>query len=112
MEREDVAVTATPAATEAVARLRARRGAVIFYQSGGCCDGSLPICLEEGELLLGEGDVLLGHVAGCPFYIDRRQLAAWGAPQLVLDVADGEPEGFSLGADADKHFVTKSVTGS
>ncbi len=108
MDDQGVAVTVTPAAAEAVARLRTRRGALIFYQSGGCCDGSLPICLEEGELLLGEGDVLLGHVAGCPFYIDRRQLAAWGAPRLLLDVAEGEPEGFSLGADGDKHFVTRS----
>ena len=58
-------VTATPAALAALARLREQRGAVILFQSGGCCDGSLPICLEQGELRIGDGDVLLGLVGGC-----------------------------------------------
>ncbi|HVC25110.1 MAG TPA: DUF779 domain-containing protein [Acidimicrobiales bacterium] len=101
-------VLATDAALEAIARLRDERGQVMFYQSGGCCDGSLPICLGDGELKIGDNDVLLGRVGGCPFYIDHRQFAVWEHTQLVLDVSDGEPEGFSLAAGDDKHFVTRS----
>ncbi len=101
-------VVATPEALEAVARLVAERGPVFFFQSGGCCDGSLPLCFDEGELLIGDHDVLLGTPGGCPFYIDARQYEAWKHTQLILDVADGEPEGFSLPAFGDRHFVTRS----
>jgi len=59
-------VTATPAALTALARLREQRGAVILYQSGGCCDGSLPICFDQADLIIGDGDVLLGSVGECP----------------------------------------------
>ena len=64
-------VTATDAALAAIEGLKARHGPLMFVQSGGCCDGSSPICLCVGELLLGPGDVLLGEIAGCPFYVDR-----------------------------------------
>jgi len=101
-------VTATPAALAALARLRERRGAVILFQSGGCCDGSLPICLEQGELHIGDGDVLLGSVGGCPVYIDDRQFAVWKHTQLIIDVGPEEPEGFSLPAGDDQHFITRS----
>jgi uncharacterized protein len=101
-------VTATPAALTALARLREQRGALILYQSGGCCDGSLPVCLEQGDLRIGDGDVLLGSVGGCPVYIDDRQYAVWQHTQLIIDVGEGEPEGFSLPAGAERHFVTRS----
>ena len=101
-------VTATPAALTALARLHEQRGAVILYQSGGCCDGSLPVCLEQGDLRIGDGDVLLGSVGGCPVYIDDRQYAVWKHTQLIIDVGQGEPEGFSLLAGDDQHFVTRS----
>ena len=80
----------------------------MFFQSGGCCDGSLPICFDLGELVLSDRDILLGDVGGCPFYIDHRQFEAWKHTQLILDVSDGLPEGFSLPAGADEHFVTHS----
>jgi len=80
----------------------------MFYQSGGCCDGSLPMCFDDGELIVSDGDVLLGLVGGCPFYIDSRQYEVWKGTQLILDVGEGEPEGFSLAAEADKHFITRS----
>ena len=80
----------------------------MFFQSGGCCDGSLPMCFEDGELIIGDVDVLLGSVAGSPFFIDRRQWEVWKHTQLILDVAEGLPEGFSLPAPPDKHFVVRS----
>jgi uncharacterized protein (DUF779 family) len=101
-------VIATPAALEAIGRLVAARGALMFFQSGGCCDGSLPMCFDLGEFVVSDHDVLLGDVAGCPFYIDHRQYEAWKHTQLILDVGDGLPEGFSLAAGPNAHFVTNS----
>ena len=102
-------ITATPAAREAIARLRAARGGpVMFVQSGGCCAGSTPMCFPLGEFVVGDVDVLLGDVDGCPFYIDRRLDEAWHQDVFLLDVASGEPEGFSLPAGPDLHFVTLS----
>jgi len=100
-------VEATATALAAIDELRSRRGPIMFHQSGGCCDGSLPICLDDGELIVGAGDVLLGRLGGSPFYIDARQWDAWGHRTLVLDVSDGEPEGFSLPASGGRHFVTR-----
>jgi uncharacterized protein (DUF779 family) len=101
-------VVATPAALGAILELTRERGPVIFFQSGGCCDGSLPMCFEEGEFKIGDHDVLLGNVGGCAFYIDHRQFEAWKHTQLILDVGAGEPEGFSIGAGRDRHFVIRS----
>ncbi len=103
-----VGVIATPAALVSVARLIAERGQIMFFQSGGCCDGSLPICFDRGELIISDHDVLLGTVGGCPFYIDGRQYKVWRHTQLILDVGEGSPEGFSLPAGEDKHFITRS----
>jgi len=104
-------ITATPAARQAIAGLRARGGPVMFVQSAGCCGGSAPMCYRRGEFLLGAADVLLGEVDGCPFYIDQRLDAAWGRPRLMLDVAPGFAEGFSLPAGAGKHFVARAAPG-
>jgi uncharacterized protein (DUF779 family) len=101
-------VAATPAALEAIAHVIAVRGPVMFFQSGGCCDGSLPMCFEEGEFVIGAHDVLLGLLGSCPFYIDARQYEVWKHTQLVLDVSEGAPEGFSLAAGDDQHFVIRS----
>ena len=101
-------VIATPAAEAAIRDLVAQRGKLMFFQSGGCCDGSLPICFDLGEFVLNDRDVLLGDVGGCPFYIDHRQFEAWKHTQLILDVSDGLPEGFSLPAGDHGHFVTHS----
>ena len=99
-------VVATPAAEQAIRALVAERGELMFFQSGGCCDGSLPMCFDRGELVLNDRDVFLGYVAGTPFYIDHRQFEAWKHTQLVIDVSPGLPEGFSLPAGDDAHFVT------
>ncbi len=107
-ERRVARVVATPAALEAIARLSAQRGPVMFFQSGGCCDGSLPMCFAVGEFRIGSHDVLLGHVGECPFYIDGRQFQVWKHTQLILDVGAGEPEGFSLSAGEERHFLIRS----
>ena len=99
-------LTATPAARRAIAALRAAHGPLMFVQSAGCCDGSSPMCFAAGEFLVGDGDVLLGEIDGCPFYIDRRLDEAWQRGSYVLDVAAGEPEGFSLPAGPGLRFVT------
>ena len=99
-------VTATAAALEAIARLEASHGRLAFFQSGGCCDGSSPICLADGELPPAPGDLLLGHVGGAAFYIDADQYERWRRPDFVVDLSPGPAEGFSLGL-ADHHFVTK-----
>jgi uncharacterized protein (DUF779 family) len=102
-------ITATPAARDAIIRLSARRGGpVMFVQSGGCCAGSTPMCYPLGEFLVGDIDVLLGDIEGAPFYIDRRLDEAWHQDQFLLDVAVGEPGGFSLPAGDNLHFVTLS----
>ena len=100
-------VTATPVAVDLIEKLRAKHGPVLFHQSGGCCDGSLPLCLRSGQLLIGPNDLLLGTIDGCPVYIAAEQDARWNHPAFVLDVAAGAPEGFSLGGP-DWHFVTRT----
>jgi uncharacterized protein (DUF779 family) len=101
-------VTATATALEALARLRADHGPLILFQSGGCCDGSSPICIEDGELPIAPSDLLLGAVGDTPFYIDADQFERWGRPDFVVDVAAGPPEGLSLGL-VDAHLVTHPV---
>jgi hypothetical protein len=101
-----MSVTATAAALDAIERLGAAHGPLTFFQSGGCCDGSSPICLRLGELPVGAQDVLLGELAGAPFYIDAEMYERWGRPDLVVDVAPGPAEGFSL-SQADRHFVLR-----
>jgi uncharacterized protein len=101
-------VVATPAALDAIVHIVDQRGPVMFFQSGGCCDGSLPMCFEDGEFVIGAHDVLLGRVGGCPFYIDGRQYEVWKHTQLILDVGIGAPEGFSLPADTGAHFIIRS----
>jgi len=100
-------ISATPAAREAIRRLRAARGGdLMFVQSAGCCAGSVPMCFPAGEFIVGEGDLLLGAIEGCPFYIDARIYRSWDNPHPVLDIAPGDPEGFSLGPGSGQHFVT------
>jgi uncharacterized protein len=103
-------ITATPAATAMVKRLARKNGPLAIFQSGGCCDGSLPLCLLAEELAPSPNDVLLGHVGGAPFYIDAEQYERWGEPEFLLDVARGAPEGFSFG-EPDAHFVSGPLSG-
>ena len=102
-------ISVTPAASQAIARLLADRGApVMFVQSGGCCAGSTPMCFPAGEFLVGDNDVLLGEIEGCPFYIDAGLDRAWHQDRFILDVATGPAEGFSLPAGDNLHFIILS----
>ena len=102
-------ITVTPAAGQAITRLLAERGGpVMFVQSGGCCAGSTPMCFPAGEFIVGDNDVLLGEIGGCPFYIDAGLDRAWHQDRFVLDVAAGPAEGFSLPAGDNLHFIVLS----
>ena len=100
-------VRATTAAIDALARIRSTHGSLVLFQSGGCCDGSSPICLPEGELPLSPHDLKLGEVGGAPFYIDGDLYERWNRPAFLLDISPSPPEGFSLG-NGDTHFVTRT----
>ncbi|GLI85654.1 acetaldehyde dehydrogenase [Rossellomorea marisflavi] len=103
-----MSVSATDAAVEVIKRLREKHGPLLFHQSGGCCDGSAPICLEEGDLLIGDGDVLVGTVSQAPFYMSREQYEYWKAFDILLDVKEGRGGMFSLESAIGVRFVTTS----
>ncbi len=102
------AVNATTAALEVIQRLETAQGPLMFFQSGGCCDGTSPMCLKRDELPLGPGDRLLGEIGGAPFYIDAEQYERWGKPSFLIDVSDGAAEGFSLEGLVGVHFITRT----
>lgn len=101
-------VSATPHALELIRELTARHGALLFHQSGGCCDGSSPMCLPRGELLIGEQDVLLGQIGGQPFYIGAAQFEYWQHTHLIIDVIAGRGGMFSLEGPQGLRFLTRS----
>jgi uncharacterized protein (DUF779 family) len=101
-------VVATEAALDLIARLVAKHGPVLFHQSGGCCDGSAPMCYPRGELLVGDGDKLLGEIGGQPFYIGLAQFGYWRHTQLVIDVVPGRGGMFSLEGVEGVRFLTRS----
>src|SRR5689334_14092552 len=104
----DETVIATDAARALILRLKDRHGPLLFMQSGGCCDGSSPMCLRDGDLLIGPNDLLLGEIEGCPFYIDQEQYERWRKPQFLIDVAPGDGDTFSLEGPEGMHFVARS----
>ena len=101
-------VTITPAAEAALRKLGAAHGPLVFHQSGGCCDGSSPMCYPRGEFRIGENDVYLGSVAGVPFYIGGQQYEYWQHTHLTIDVVPGRGSGFSLEAPEGVRFLTRS----
>ncbi len=101
-------VEATPAAVDLIERLRARHGPVMFHQSGGCCDGSSPMCYPVGDLFLGDSDVRLGTIAGAEFYMSASQFAYWQHTKLIIDVVAGRGGMFSLENGEGVRFLTRS----
>jgi uncharacterized protein (DUF779 family) len=101
-------VSATPAALELIGKLTARHGPLLFHQSGGCCDGSSPMCFPRAEFAVGEVDVLLGEIGGQPFYMSESQFEYWGHTHLIIDVVEGRGGMFSLEGPEGLRFLTRS----
>nr|WP_040159736.1 DUF779 domain-containing protein [Nigerium massiliense] len=106
-------VAVTPAAAALIVELVAQHGPVMFHQSGGCCDGSAPMCYPEGDFLTGDSDVHLGDVHipdidPVQVWISRSQFAAWKHTRLTIDVVPGRGAGFSLEGPTGKRFLTRS----
>jgi len=101
-------VQATAACLELIEQLREKHGPLMFHQSGGCCDGSSPMCFAQGDLFLGDQDKKLGEIGGCPFYIHEDQYEYWKHTQLIIDVVDGRGGMFSLEGVEGKRFLTRS----
>ena len=100
-------VVATPAAEELIQRLKAMHGDLMFHQSGGCCDGSAPMCYPAGEFKVSGQDVFLGRIAGCPVHIGAAQFEYWSHTQLIIDAVPGRGAGFSLEAPEGMRFLTR-----
>ncbi|MBB6572074.1 DUF779 domain-containing protein [Xanthomonas arboricola] len=101
-------VMATLAALQLIDTLRARHGDVLFHQSGGCCDGSSPMCFPVGDFIVGDRDVLLGEIGGAPFYISPSQFEYWKHTQLIIDVVPGRGGMFSLENGEGVRFLVRS----
>lgn len=101
-------VLATPAALELIATLRAEHGPLLFHQSGGCCDGSSPMCFGRDDYIVGDLDVRLGEIGGAPFYMSPSQFDYWKHTQLIIDVVPGRGGMFSLENGRDVRFLTRS----
>jgi uncharacterized protein (DUF779 family) len=101
-------VRATAAAIELIRRLRDEHGPLVFHQSGGCCDGSAPMCFPRGEMRIGAQDVLLGEIDGCEFYIGRAQWELWQHTELTVDVVPGRGASFSLEIPTGLRFLIRS----
>jgi uncharacterized protein (DUF779 family) len=102
-------VTATPEAMQFLNEIIADHGPVLFHQSGGCCDGSSPMCYPRNDYIVGERDVLLGNIGDTPVYISESQYEAWKHTDLILDVVPGRGGMFSLDNGREKRFLTRSV---
>jgi uncharacterized protein (DUF779 family) len=101
-------VTATPAALQLIERLKGIHGDLMFHQSGGCCDGSAPMCWPAGEFRTGASDVRLGEIGGCAFWMSESQFEYWQHSQLVIDVVPGRGGMFSLEGPEGLRFLTRS----
>lgn len=114
MTEEVPRVDLTPAATELLRRLRAVHGPLMFHQSGGCCDGSAPMCYPEGEFRTGGSDVLLAELAvegveePVTFWMSKSQYEVWSHTRLIVDVVPGRGSGFSLEAPEGVRFLIRS----
>jgi len=101
-------VSATAAALQLIKKLQARHGALLFHQSGGCCDGSSPMCFPSGDFLVGDADVRLGEIGGVPFYMSAAQFEYWEHTHLIIDVVPGRGGMFSLEGPEGLRFLTRS----
>lgn len=101
-------ITISEEAKKIVDQLRNRHGELMFHQSGGCCDGSSPMCLEKGDLLLNETDIWLGNIHGCDFYMSQDQFKYWQHTKLTVEITKGRGSSFSLEIPLGLRFIIKS----
>jgi uncharacterized protein len=101
-------VTISPEAISVVNDLKKRFGDLMFHQSGGCCDGSQPMCFEKGDFILGQSDVCLGIIEDCEFWMSKDQFEYWQHSQLNIHVAPGRGSSFSLEIPMGVRFLTQS----
>ncbi|MFT5533036.1 MAG: hypothetical protein ACI8WM_001440 [Burkholderiaceae bacterium] len=101
-------VIATDSAHAFLATLKEKYGKLMFFQSGGCCDGSSPLCYAQGEFQVSDDDVYLGSLDGTPFFMGHDQFAYWKHTQLIIDVVAGMGGMFSLDNGTGKRFLTRS----
>ena len=101
-------VDVTPEAVKIIDRLKEQYGDLMFHQSGGCCDGSSPMCYPKGEFKIGGSDVHLGDIADCGFYMSEQQFEYWKHTRLIIDVVPGRGGGFSAEAPLGVRFLTRS----
>ncbi len=101
-------VLITEEAKKVMDQLREKHGELMFHQSGGCCDGSSPMCYKEGQFRIGKSDVKLGEVYGAPFYMAKDQFKYWQHMQLTLDVKEGRGSSFSIEIPLGLRFLIKS----
>jgi uncharacterized protein len=101
-------VTATVAAGALISQLKKEHGPIMFHLSGGCCDGSAPMCFQVGEFKLGDVDEKVGEIVGCEFWMDREQLRRWARTRWTVDVVPGRGASFSLEAPLNLRFLIRS----
>jgi uncharacterized protein len=101
-------VVATDAALALIREIQADFPKILFHQSGGCCDGSSPMCYPADDYIVGDRDVKLGEIGGVPLYISESQFAVWQHTQLIIDVVPGRGGMFSLDNGREKRFLTRS----
>ncbi|MGE6756968.1 DUF779 domain-containing protein [Corallococcus interemptor] len=101
-------VEATPAAEALIHKMQGLHGPLLFHQSGGCCDGSAPMCFPRGDFRVGQEDVYLGEIVGTPFYMSGPQFELWRHTHLTVDVVPGRGSGFSVEAPEGVRFLIRS----
>jgi uncharacterized protein len=101
-------VLVSPAAEKVIADLKEKFGPLMFHQSGGCCDGSQPMCFEKGEFKVGGSDVKIGTIADCEFFMSRDQFEYWKHTQLTIDITPGRGSSFSLEIPMGLRFIVHS----
>lgn len=101
-------VSATPDTLKLITKLVGLHGPLLFHQSGGCCDGSAPMCYPRGEFKVGAQDVYMGEIGGQPFYMGKSQFEYWQHTALIIDVVPGRGSGFSVESPEGVRFLTRS----
>lgn len=101
-------IAITPAAATFLNQLKEKHGSLMFHQSGGCCDGSQPMCFELGDFIIGHSDVCLGEIEGCEFWMSKDQFEYWQYTHLTVDITAGRGSSFSIEIPYGVRFIIQS----